>query len=55
MIVDARAHARAVRYLPAATLYPVPVAKHELWMEKDEYRQPWLAEMDRFLARHIGV
>lgn len=54
-VVDARAHARAAQHLPAATLYPVPGAKHELWMEKDEYRQPWLAEMDRFLARHIGV
>lgn len=54
-VVDARAHEHAARHLPAATLYRVPGAKHELWMEKDEYRRPWLAEMDRFLARHIGV
>jgi lysophospholipase len=47
--VDVAAHRRAAMFLPNCRHVVFPHAKHELFMEADELRDRWLAEIDRFV------
>jgi lysophospholipase len=45
-IVDRKAAERASRLLPQCKRVDFPTAKHEIWMERDELRTPWLQEIN---------
>lgn len=55
VIVDMKAQERASTLIPDCTRIDIPGAQHEIWMEKDEYRTLWLAEIDKFLEKHKGM
>lgn len=46
--VSPRIHRRAAKRLTCCRLVEFAQAKHELFMEADVYRQPWLAEIEAF-------
>lgn len=50
--VDATAHREACAKLPACRLVQYPESRHELLMETDAVRAPWLNEIERFVAAH---
>lgn len=50
--VDSTAHPEACAQLPACRLVNYPDSRHELFMETDAIRAPWLDELERFLAAH---
>ena len=50
--VDPAAHTEACPQLPACRLVTYPNSRHELLMETDSIRTPWLTEIDRFLTAH---
>ncbi len=50
--VDSTAHQEACAKLPACQLVTYPEARHEMFMETDAVRTPWLAEIERFVAAH---
>jgi lysophospholipase len=50
--VGPRSHRAAAARLPHARLVEFPHAKHELFMEKDEFRDAWLAEIEAFASLH---
>lgn len=50
-IVDKAAEETACRLLPHCAQFDAPAAKHELWMERDELRAPWMAKVAAFLER----
>jgi len=52
-LVRSETHGRAVGFLPNAKLVSFPEARHELFMETDAIRDPWLIEIDRFLETLI--
>ncbi len=53
-IVDKTAEERACRMLPNCTRVDIPDAKHEIWMERDELRAPWLARVSVFLEDRLN-
>lgn len=52
-IVNKEASTRAARLMPNCTAVDVPAAKHELWMERDELRKPWLDRVTSFLESRL--
>lgn len=52
--VKPKSHIRAAARLPNCRLVHFPEAKHELFMEADNVRARWLAEIDAFVATHIA-
>jgi lysophospholipase len=48
--VDPAAAARAAGLLPHGTLLALPGARHELFLERDDYRSLWLAALERFIS-----
>ncbi len=50
--VNPKQHIEAAKRLPNCTLAAFRGAKHELFMEADAFREPWLAEIDAFLTAH---
>ncbi|MSO65753.1 MAG: alpha/beta hydrolase [Alphaproteobacteria bacterium] len=52
-VVQADAEERACQLMPRCEQMPLPNAKHEIWMERDEYRDAWLAAFDRYLAARL--
>ncbi len=52
-IVLPAAHDDACAAMPGCELFPIADAKHEIWMERDEYRDPWLDRLDAFVDRQI--
>ena len=50
--VDSMAHREACARLPACRLVQYPESRHELLMETDAVRTPWLSEIERFVAAH---
>ncbi len=52
-IVDKAAAERACQFLPHCIRVDVPVAQHEIWMEKDEIRTNWLARVTAFLEERL--
>ena len=50
--VDSSAHREACRNLPSCRLVSYPGSRHELMMETDAVRGPWLNEIERFVASH---
>ena len=50
--VDSIAHREACARLPACRLVQYPESRHELLMEIDAVRTPWLSEIERFVAAH---
>src|SRR5439155_8535603 len=52
--VDPRAEEDAVVRLPKGTLIRFPEARHELFLERDDIRGPWLNAIDRFLDWPLG-
>ena len=48
--VDPAATEKALRYLPRGRLISYPGARHELFMERDDFRGPWLSEIGAFLV-----
>lgn len=54
-IVDKEASFRAAKALPNCTLVDAPQSKHEIWMERDEIRQPWLERAAAFLAERVKL
>ena len=48
--VNPKQHRKAMMRFPDCALAAFPDAKHELFMEADIYRDPWLAAIDAFLA-----
>jgi lysophospholipase len=53
ILVSPPQHEITARLLPDAELVRFPAAKHELFMETDAVRKPWLAAIDAFVARHL--
>lgn len=53
-IVDKAATERACGLLPNCTRMDIPEAKHEIWMERDALRAPWLAKVGAFLEERLG-
>jgi len=53
-VVDASASARAAGILPNCTRVDMPEAKHEIWMERDDIRAPWMARITAFFAERAG-
>lgn len=53
--VSPRKHRRAAKRLPHCRLIEFPTAKHELFLEADNYRSVWFAEIDAFLAAHFNI
>lgn len=54
-VVDIPAQDRACGLMPACTQVQIPGAKHEIWMELDEYRNLWLAALDKFVAERSAA
>jgi lysophospholipase len=54
-IIAPAAHYRAARLLPDCTLVELPDSKHEPFMERDQIRDVWLDEIDRFLERRLTL
>jgi lysophospholipase len=52
-VVEPAAQDRACGLIPRCEQVRFDGAKHEIWMEKDEFRQQWLAAIDRFLAARL--
>ncbi|MDA0367782.1 MAG: alpha/beta hydrolase [Proteobacteria bacterium] len=52
-IVLPEAHDRACALMPACELFPIPGAKHEIWMERDDFRAPWLERVDAFVGLQL--
>ncbi len=48
-VVSIGAQERACRLLPDCKRVDIPGAKHEIWMERDAFRDVWLQKMDEFL------
>lgn len=48
-VVRKEASERAAGLMPNCTRVDVPAAMHEIWMERDELRQPWLERVTSFL------
>jgi lysophospholipase len=53
LLVDKTATERACGFIPNCTRIDFPTAKHELWMEHDAIRGPWLARVDDFLMDRV--
>ncbi len=53
-VVDSAASTRAAGLLPNCTRVDIPEAKHEIWMERDDLRAPWLAKVGAFLDERLG-
>jgi lysophospholipase len=53
-IVVAAATERACGILLNCTRMDIPEAKHEIWMERDALRAPWLAKVGAFLEERLG-
>jgi lysophospholipase len=51
--VENRAIEGAADRLPAAEILKVPGARHELLMEKDEFRNLFFAEFDKLVKDHV--
>jgi len=54
-IVLPEAHDEACTALQACELFSIADAKHEIWMERDEYRDPWLARLDAFINERLAA
>lgn len=52
-VVVKGASERAARLLPACTRLDIPEARHEIWMERDELRDLWIAALDQFLQSRL--
>jgi len=52
VFVDSAAHPQACGRLPACQLVKYPESRHELFMETDAVRTPWLNEISAFIAAH---
>jgi lysophospholipase len=52
-IVDKTASERASKLIPNCTRVDMPTAKHEIWMERDELRNQWLAAATAFLEGRL--
>ena len=52
-IVDRGAEVTASGLLPQCTRMDIPEAKHEIWMERDDLRGPWLASVAAFLEARL--
>jgi lysophospholipase len=52
-IVDRAAAVRAAGLLPDCRRVDIDPAKHAIWMERDEWRDLWRAEVDKFFAPHL--
>jgi len=52
--VDPEAARYAAKRMADATLVPFPGARHELFLERDDFRVPWLAAMDEFFDRILA-
>ena len=50
--VNSVVHLEACARLPACRLLQYPESRHELLMEIDAVRSPWLNEIERFFAAH---
>jgi lysophospholipase len=53
-VVNVAASVRAASLLPNCVRVDIPEAKHELWMERDELRQPWLERVGDFLEERAA-
>ena len=53
-IVDRGAILRAGAFLPDCRRVDITDAKHEIWMERDELRARWVAEVDAFLRERTA-
>lgn len=51
--VDPLANRHAAAHLPDCRLVEFPQAKHELFLERDEIRDAWLAAIDRFVGERL--
>jgi lysophospholipase len=54
-VVERDAQERASRLLPHCTKIEIPAARHEIWMEQDSLRAPWLGQVHKFLAERAGT
>lgn len=52
-LVDKAAAERACRLLPHCAQFDIREAKHEIWMEQDELRAPWMTRVAIFLERRV--
>lgn len=48
-VVIRTATERAAGLMPNCIRYDVPAARHEIWMERDDLRQPWLQTVTQYL------
>jgi lysophospholipase len=53
-IVLPEAHDRACPLMKACVLFPIPDSKHEVWMERDDFRDPWWARVDTFVDEQLN-
>jgi lysophospholipase len=53
-IVDKAAEERACKLLPNCIAVDIPGAKHEVWMEREALRQPWLSRVNAFLEDRLN-
>lgn len=54
LIVDKTAAEKAAPFLPNCTRVDIPDARHEIWMERDELRGPWLAKVASFIEGRLN-
>lgn len=54
VIVENKASERAARLLPNCTCVHISKAKHEIWMESDNVRNSWTAQVESFLKNRLG-
>ena len=45
---------RACSLMKACELYPIANAKHEIWMEHDDFRDPWWMRVDAFVEQQLN-
>lgn len=51
-VVSSRAIARAAKLIPHGDLLEIPQARHEIFMERDQYRKPFLRKIDGLIQAH---
>lgn len=54
LLVDKTATERACGLMPNCIRMDFPTAKHEIWMESDSVRDPWLTRVSDFLAERVN-
>jgi lysophospholipase len=53
-VVSSNAIRRAAKFIPHAEVLDLPQARHEILMERDQYRKPFMRKFDALIQAHVS-